>query len=98
MTLRSWRRRYQVVPQTAKPGGYRRYTAENIACLATMRDLIRSGMPVYYVARAISGSRSTLLREQLAAASRELDSRTCKSLVTEALRAHCMVDTWETLC
>ena len=97
-TLRSWHRRYRIGPHAASPGGYRRYTEEDIARLADMRDLIRSGVLASEAARTVAGQHPRLLRDRLAAASRDLDSRACQALVTDAVRTHGVVQTWEELC
>jgi DNA-binding transcriptional MerR regulator len=97
-TLRSWHRRYRIGPHAASPGGYRRYTADDVARLTDMRDLIRAGMLASDAARSVSGRRPALLLDRLATASRDLDSRACQAIVTEAVRAHGVIEAWEGLC
>ncbi|MFL6120879.1 MerR family transcriptional regulator [Actinophytocola sp.] len=101
-TLRSWHRRYGVGPRAPRPGGYRRYTAEDIVRLENMRDLIRSGMLASDAARRVDGEVPTAaldeVRERLAAASHRLDSPACRAIVLEAVRTFGVVPVWERLC
>ncbi|TDV56113.1 B12 binding protein [Actinophytocola oryzae] len=101
-TLRSWHRRYRIGPHAATPGGYRRYSAEDVTRLQDMCDLIRSGMLASDAARTVSGKPSAeslrLLRDRLTAAGRRLDSRACLEIVAEAVRTLGVPATWDGLC
>lgn len=99
-TLRSWHRRYGVGPRASRPGGYRRYTAGDVARLANMRDLIRSGMLASDAARTVEEPVDDLrqARERLAAAGRRLDGTACRAIVLEAVRSFGVVAAWEGLC
>ncbi|MFI7674156.1 MerR family transcriptional regulator [Actinophytocola sp. NPDC049390] len=101
-TLRSWHRRYEIGPQATRPGGYRRYTAEDISRLERMRDLIRSGMLASDAARTTTGPLAgpglDVARDRLTAASRALDSRSCRNVLVEAIQAHGVVAAWENVC
>ncbi len=44
-TLRTWERRYGLRPSGRTSGGHRRYTADDVAALQRLRQLIDSGMP-----------------------------------------------------
>jgi hypothetical protein len=91
-----------VGPRAPKPGGYRRYAAEDIVRLENMRDLIRSGMLASDAARRVDGEVPTAaldeVRERLSAASHRLDNLACRALVVEAVRAFGVVPVWERLC
>lgn len=100
-TLRSWHRRYDVGPHAIRPGGYRRYSAEDVVRLETMRDLIRSGMLASDAARTVGGRSADRLRHvrvRLAEAARGLDSRACRALVAESIEAFGVVTAWDQLC
>jgi MerR family transcriptional regulator, light-induced transcriptional regulator len=43
-TLRAWERRYGLAPSARTSGGHRRYSADDVAKLQRMRQLIESGM------------------------------------------------------
>ncbi|HEX2134060.1 MAG TPA: MerR family transcriptional regulator [Actinophytocola sp.] len=97
-TLRSWHRRYDLGPHAARPGGYRRYTAEDITRLERMRDLIRSGTSASDAARTASGPGLGLARHRLAEASRRLDSRACRAVLVAAVQTFGVVAVWDELC
>lgn len=101
-TLRSWHRRYAVGPVADRPGGYRRYTAADVVQLETMRDLIRSGMLASDAAKTIAarthGGHTQALRERLVDACRALDSRSCRTLVAEAVQALGVAAAWDEIC
>ncbi|MCT2587764.1 MerR family transcriptional regulator [Actinophytocola gossypii] len=101
-TLRSWHRRYGVPPHADRPGGYRRYTREDIVRLERMRDLIRSGVLASDAARiaAVQPAEPGLgaARDRLLEASRSLDSRTCQAVLTEAVGTYGIVPVWDTVC
>ncbi len=44
-TLRTWERRYGLRPSGRTTGGHRRYTADDVAALQRLRQLIDTGMP-----------------------------------------------------
>lgn len=101
-TLRAWHRRYGVGPLAPRPGGYRRYTDEDITRLARMRDLIRAGVLPSDAARQITESPDRRLPHQvlpeLLAAVRDLDSLRCLVLTEEVLARGDVVTMWEGLC
>ncbi len=99
-TLRSWHRRYGVGPRAARPGAYRRYTADDVVRLQHMCDLIESGMLASDAARTVSGSpdRLRLVLEQLVDAARRLDNRACHALVAETVQAFGVVTAWDRVC
>lgn len=102
-TLRTWHRRYGVGPHNPQPGRYRRYTADDVARLRRMRDLIGGGMLPSDAAKTVEAS----LREGgvaaddlelLLASARGLDSARCAWIVEQALGRRGVVETWDRLC
>ncbi|WP_291415033.1 MerR family transcriptional regulator [Actinophytocola sp.] len=98
-TLRSWHRRYGVGPRASRPGSYRRYTAEDIARLQRMHDLIRAGMLPSDAAQTIGGPVPVERPlEELVAAARELDNARCLAVLEQAFAGWGVVPAWERLC
>lgn len=101
-TLRSWHRRYDVGPHAARPGGYRRYTAADVARLERMRDLIRSGMLASDAARTtfdhVASPGLELTRIRLVETSRRLDSRACLAVLAQAVQTYGVVAVWDEVC
>lgn len=102
-TLRSWHRRYGVGPQPARPGQYRRYTAEDIARLRRMRDLIAAGVLPSDAARtvepfpAMADAPEQVLDAVLTAA-RQLDSSRCLALLCDAFTRLGVAAGWDRIC
>lgn len=97
-TLRAWHRRYGVGPHAERPGGYRRYTDEDVARLQRMHDLVRKGMLPSDAARAVERGGVPVRVTDLLAAAADLDSARCRALLGQALGGRGVVDLWETLC
>ncbi|WP_035303990.1 MerR family transcriptional regulator [Actinokineospora inagensis] len=98
-TLRAWHRRYGVGPHAARAGQYRRYTAEDIARLRRMRDLIDAGTLPSEAARAITAAISAAQAlPQVLAAARELDNARCVDLLENVFADVGVVDLWERVC
>jgi DNA-binding transcriptional MerR regulator len=100
-TLRSWHRRYGVGPQASRPGSYRRYTAEDVARLQRMHDLIGTGMLPSEAAYTISAPPAQPLGEALSdvlAAARDLDNARCLAALEHALATRGVVEVWERVC
>lgn len=102
-TLRAWHRRYDVGPHPARAGQYRRYTADDIARLRKMRDLIAAGTLPSEAARAISMTASNTrplpqVLSDVLAATQELDNARCLALLVNALADVGVVDLWERVC
>jgi DNA-binding transcriptional MerR regulator/methylmalonyl-CoA mutase cobalamin-binding subunit len=101
-TLRAWHRRYGVGPQAPRPGGYRRYTDEDVARLQRMHDLIRGGTLPSDAARQVSAHHGRRPAEQvlpdLLAATGDLDSVRCLALLERALTEYGVIGLWEHLC
>ena len=55
-TLRSWERRYGLMPSLHTPGGHRRYGSEDLARLQVMHRLVRAGVPAAEAARVAVGT------------------------------------------
>lgn len=53
-TLRVWERRYGVVEPERSPGGYRLYTADQVARLRRMAALVAQGVPASTAARRVA--------------------------------------------
>lgn len=68
-TLRSWGRRYGLMPSMRTDGGHRRYTSDDLALLFRMQQLVGGGVTPARAARAVqtpgseSDSGSDLVRE-----------------------------------
>ncbi|HWM06097.1 MAG TPA: MerR family transcriptional regulator [Actinophytocola sp.] len=100
-TLRSWHRRYGVGPQASRPGSYRRYTAEDVARLQQMHELIQAGMLPSEAATTVSAPVNRPLDESLTevlAAARSLDSSRCLAVLEHAFTERGVVEVWERLC
>ncbi|GAA4078921.1 MerR family transcriptional regulator [Nonomuraea soli] len=103
-TLRSWNNRYGVGPSDHQRGRHRRYTESDIAALIIMRRLIAQGSPPAAAARTAQGRRpgdvslDGRLVARLAEAAHRLDGHTMITLISGALAAHGVIDTWEHLC
>jgi len=54
-TLRSWQRRYGLLPSRRSPGGHRRYTTGDLALLGRVRALILAGESPSVAARSVRG-------------------------------------------
>jgi DNA-binding transcriptional MerR regulator len=52
-TLRSWEGRYGLAPRGRTHGGHRRYTAEDVARLRRIYDLVLGGIPTGAAASAV---------------------------------------------
>jgi DNA-binding transcriptional MerR regulator len=52
-TLRSWERRYGLSPSARSTGGHRRYSAEDLARLGAMVQLVNSGVPTAEAASTV---------------------------------------------
>lgn len=50
-TLRVWERRYAVIGPNTRPGGHRRYSADDVARLALVKALVDAGHPIGAVAQ-----------------------------------------------
>lgn len=50
-TLRVWERRYAVIGPSTRPGGHRRYSAEDVTRLALLKGLVDAGHPIGAVAQ-----------------------------------------------
>lgn len=101
-TLRAWHRRYGVGPLAPRPGGYRRYTADDVSRLERMCDLIRTGVLPSDAAQRIAEDQDDLSLDRvlpdLLAAGRDLDTTRCLRLLARALAGHGVVRLWEELC
>ncbi len=51
--LRAWERRYHIPAPQRTGGGFRLYTAEDLARVIAMRDLVRAGVPASEAARRV---------------------------------------------
>jgi MerR family transcriptional regulator, light-induced transcriptional regulator len=101
-TLRAWHRRYDVGPRPVRPGGYRRYSDEDIATLRRMHDLVAGGMLRSDAAEAVRTpeplAQPDQLLPELLVASYELDSARCRGLLERAVRECGVRETWERVC
>lgn len=102
-TLRTWHRRYGVGPHNPQPGRYRRYTADDVARLKRMRDLIGNGMLPSDAAKTVEatvreGGTAAEDLQLLVASARALDSGRCTWIVEQAVGRRGVVETWERLC
>ncbi|WP_158073415.1 MerR family transcriptional regulator [Actinophytocola xanthii] len=100
-TLRSWHRRYGIGPRAARPGGYRRYTEDDVELLRRMHELVRNGMLPSDAARAVgatSPSPPDQLLPELLAATHDLDSGRCLGLLERGLAERGVVEFWERVC
>lgn len=101
-TLRAWHRRYGVGPEAERPGGYRRYTGEDVARLQRMHDLISSGTLPSDAARVVAVPNDSYQAERVLAevldAARTLDSGRCVGLLAQALTALGVVRCWDEVC
>ena len=50
-TLRTWDRRYGLGPSAHEAGAHRRYTADDLARLETMRRMVNAGVPAAQAAK-----------------------------------------------
>ncbi|MFC5291202.1 MerR family transcriptional regulator [Actinokineospora guangxiensis] len=99
-TLRAWHRRYGVGPHPARPGQYRRYSADDVVRLARMGELIAAGMPAADAATAIAEA-GPPVDEVLAAvvrAARALDTSECVRHLGQALTRWGVVRAWAEVC
>ncbi len=99
-TLRAWHRRYDIGPQGARPGTYRRYSPADVARLRRLLDLIGSGMLASEAALVVRSEPAVAGGEvaDLVAAARSLDTERCRLLLDDALARRGVVDAWELLC
>jgi len=56
--VRSWGRRYGLLPPGRSPGGHRRYTEADLACLVRMQTLVAGGATPAAAAAVVSAERS----------------------------------------
>ncbi|WP_410877195.1 MerR family transcriptional regulator [Nocardia sp. A7] len=98
-TLRSWNRRYGIGPAQDRPGRHRLYSDADIAVLEHMLALIGGGASPAGAAAAargpvpVLGDRSGLLDAAFA-----LDTTAVHAQLDAHVRAHGVVQTWDTLC
>jgi hypothetical protein len=101
-TLRAWHRRYGVGPEADRPGGYRRYTGEDVARLQRMHDLIIGGTLPSDAARVVAvpndNYRAESVLTEVLGAARELDSGKCVALLGQSLTALGAVRCWDEVC
>ena len=74
-TLRTWDRRYGLGPSGRAAGSHRRYTADDIARLETMRRLTLAGAAPSDAARVAANSAPTLVTPDLPAATAAVPAR-----------------------
>jgi hypothetical protein len=65
-TVRSWGRRYELVPAGRTPGGHRRYTPDDLRMLTMMQDLVGSGASPARAARQAKETMSQVRPESAA--------------------------------
>lgn len=98
-TLRSWNRRYGIGPAQDRPGRHRLYSDTDIAVLEHMLELIGGGASPAGAAAAARGPAPVLGdRAGLLDAAFALDTTTVCAHLDAHVRAHGVVQTWETLC
>jgi MerR family transcriptional regulator, light-induced transcriptional regulator len=100
-TLRAWHRRYGVGPRAARPGGYRRYTDDDVERLRRMHELVQAGMLPSDAARAVGAPTTTppgQLLSELLTATEDLDSARCLAVLERGLADRGVVECWERLC
>jgi len=102
-TLRSWHRRYGIGPQGSRPGGYRRYSEEDVARLRRMLDLIGLGMLASEAARTVQAGESGPVPAErdvadLIAAARAADAERCRIVLDSVLARRGVVDGWDLVC
>ncbi|MGH3826361.1 MAG: MerR family transcriptional regulator [Pseudonocardiaceae bacterium] len=102
-TLRSWSLRYGIGPVGHQAGRHRRYTADDIAELTTIRRLTEEGIALSAAVAIARGQRpadpvSTEIVQRLIEVARQLDADTSAALVEQSLAQCGVATTWNQLC
>jgi len=104
-TLRSWSQRYGLGPAGHLRGKHRLYTEADIMALATMVEMVQSGIPPASAADCVRrkfGQSGTASVDDdavtLAAHAHRLDTTAMSELLDRSLRQRGVVATWNNLC
>jgi DNA-binding transcriptional MerR regulator len=98
VTLRAWERRHGLIQPVRTPSGHRLYGHEHIESIHRILGLLKKGLPISQVARALAASpqrsraRETdhwsVLRERLIAATARFDEQELEQTYAAALALH----------
>ena len=98
VTLRAWERRHGLIKPIRTPSGHRLYGHEHIESIHRILGLLRKGLPISQVARALPASpqrsragemdRWSVLRERLMAGTARFDEQELEHTYSAALALH----------